>query len=97
MEKADNIIKAYFKDFKGFKANWLVKVTWENMTVGGSKKEKVRLPEYSWLLTVYLVHLSYYIILYHKTIFHLIHISFYIMISSVFLFAENYFSNFPYI
>uniref|UniRef100_A0A8W8MTE0 Uncharacterized protein n=2 Tax=Magallana gigas TaxID=29159 RepID=A0A8W8MTE0_MAGGI len=40
MEKADNIIKAYFKDFKGFKANWLVKVTWENMTVGGSKKEK---------------------------------------------------------
>lgn len=98
MEKADNIIKAYFKDFKGFKANWLVKVTWENMTVGGSKKEKVRLPEYSWLLTVYLVHLSYFIILYYKTIFHLIHISFFhIMISSIFFFAENYFSNFPYI
>lgn len=47
MEKADSIIKTYFKDFKGFKANWLVKVTWENMTVMGIKK-KVRLSEQSW-------------------------------------------------
>lgn len=46
MEKADNIIKTYFKDFKEFKANWLVKVTWENMTVRGNEK-KVRLPEQS--------------------------------------------------
>lgn len=43
MEKADGIIKSYFKDFKGFKANWLVKVTWGNMTVVGIEK-KVRLP-----------------------------------------------------
>lgn len=54
MDKADNIIKASFKDFKGFKANWLVKVTLENMTVRGIKK-KVRLPEHSWLLTVYII------------------------------------------
>lgn len=60
MEKADNIIKAYFKDFKGFKANWLVKVTWENMTVRGIKK-KVRLPEHSGSLTVLLIIKQFFI------------------------------------
>lgn len=39
MEKADGIIKKYFKDFKEFQANWLVKVTWENMTVVGIKNK----------------------------------------------------------
>lgn len=39
MEKADGIIKKYFKDFKEFQANWLVKVTWENMTVVGLKNK----------------------------------------------------------
>lgn len=97
MEKVDNIIKVYFKDFKGFKVNWLVKVIWENMIVGGSKKEKVRLLEYLWLFIVYLVYLFYYIILYYKIIFYLIYILFYIMIFSIFFFVENYFLNFFYI
>lgn len=39
MEKADGIIKKYFKDLKEFQANWLVKVTWENMTVVGIKNK----------------------------------------------------------
>lgn len=41
MEQADNIIETHFKDFGNFKASWLVKVTWENMTVNGMKKEEV--------------------------------------------------------
>lgn len=40
MEQADNIIETHFKDFGNFKASWLVKVTWENMTVNGMKKEE---------------------------------------------------------
>lgn len=75
MEKVDNIIKVYFKDFKGFKVNWLVKVIWENMIVGGIKK-KVRLLEYLWLFIVYLVYLFFFIILYYKIIFYLIYIFF---------------------
>lgn len=37
MEMADSIIKKYFRDFEesNFKASWLVKVTWESMTVDG--------------------------------------------------------------
>lgn len=38
MEKADGIVKKYFKDLKYFKATWLVKVTWENMTLYGHKE-----------------------------------------------------------
>lgn len=41
MEQADNIIKKHFRDFGNFEASWLVKVTWENMTVNGMKKEEV--------------------------------------------------------
>ena len=37
MEKADSIVKKNFKDFKDFQATWLVKVTWENMTLYGHK------------------------------------------------------------
>lgn len=58
LEKADGIIKAYFKDFKNFKANWLVKVTWENMTVVGIEK-KVSLIDLIWLFYSVLEHLSY--------------------------------------
>lgn len=54
MEKVDNIIKVFFKDFKGFKVNWFVKVIWENMIVRGIKK-KVRLLEYLWLFIVYII------------------------------------------
>lgn len=39
MEKADGIVKKYFKDLKYFKATWLVKVTWENMTLYGHKEQ----------------------------------------------------------
>lgn len=39
MEKADGIVKKYFKDLKDFKATWLVKVTWENMTLYGHKEQ----------------------------------------------------------
>ncbi|XP_055997522.1 uncharacterized protein LOC125648181 [Ostrea edulis] len=41
MEKADSIVKKHFRDLRGFKATWLVKVTWENMTLYGNKKQKV--------------------------------------------------------
>uniref|UniRef100_K1QPB6 Alpha-tectorin n=1 Tax=Magallana gigas TaxID=29159 RepID=K1QPB6_MAGGI len=40
MEKADGIVKKYFKDLKYFKATWLVKVTWENMTLYGHKEQR---------------------------------------------------------
>lgn len=39
MEKADGIVKKYFKDLNYFKATWLVKVTWENMTLYGHKEQ----------------------------------------------------------
>lgn len=39
MEKADGIVKKYFKDLKYFKATWLVKVTWENMTLYAHKEQ----------------------------------------------------------
>ena len=42
MEKADSIVKKHFKDFGDFQATWLVKVTWENMTLYGHK-DKVKL------------------------------------------------------
>ena len=41
LELAEVIIKRKFKDFGDFKANWLVKVTWENMTLLGMEKERV--------------------------------------------------------
>ncbi|XP_055997524.1 uncharacterized protein LOC125645548 [Ostrea edulis] len=41
MEKADSIVKNNFRDLKDFKASWLVKVTWENMTLHGYKEKKV--------------------------------------------------------
>ena len=41
LEQAEVIIKGRFKDFGGFRANWLVKVTWENMTISGMEKERV--------------------------------------------------------
>lgn len=41
MEKADSIVKKHFKDFGDFQATWLVKVTWENMTLYGHK-DKVK-------------------------------------------------------
>ena len=41
LEQAEVIIKRRFKDFGGFRANWLVKVTWENMTISGMEKERV--------------------------------------------------------
>nr|XP_022290316.1 uncharacterized protein LOC111101946 isoform X2 [Crassostrea virginica]XP_022290324.1 uncharacterized protein LOC111101946 isoform X2 [Crassostrea virginica] len=40
LELAEVIIKRRFKDFGDFKANWLVKVTWENMTLLGMEKER---------------------------------------------------------
>ncbi|XP_061188887.1 uncharacterized protein LOC133197060 [Saccostrea echinata] len=40
IEKADKIVKKYFKDFKDFEATWLVKVTWENMTLFDHKSQK---------------------------------------------------------
>ena len=43
LEQAEVIIKRRFKDFGGFRANWLVKVTWENMTISGMEKERVSL------------------------------------------------------
>lgn len=39
MEKADGIVKKHFKDMRDFKATWLVKVTWENMTLYGHKDQ----------------------------------------------------------
>lgn len=39
MEMADDIVKKHFKDFKDFKATWLVKVTWENMTLFGQQDQ----------------------------------------------------------
>ena len=41
LEQAEVIIKGRFKDFGDFRANWLVKVTWDNMTISGMEKEKV--------------------------------------------------------
>lgn len=35
MDMADDIIRKHFKDLQDFKATWLVKVTWENMTLFG--------------------------------------------------------------
>ncbi|XP_078333705.1 uncharacterized protein LOC111101935 [Crassostrea virginica] len=40
LEQAEVIIKGRFKDFGDFRANWLVKVTWDNMTISGMEKEK---------------------------------------------------------
>jgi hypothetical protein len=39
MEKADSIISKHFRDLRNFKATWLVKVTWENMTLFGDEKQ----------------------------------------------------------
>ena len=41
LEKAEDIIKNKYKDFGGFKPNWLLKVTWENMTISGMEKDRV--------------------------------------------------------
>ncbi|XP_048727085.2 uncharacterized protein LOC125645542 [Ostrea edulis] len=41
MEKADSIVKNHFRDLRDFKATWLVKVTWENMTLFGNKEQRV--------------------------------------------------------
>ncbi|XP_061189287.1 uncharacterized protein LOC133197327 [Saccostrea echinata] len=41
MEKADGIVKKHFRDLRNFKATWLVKVTWENMTLYGYETKKV--------------------------------------------------------
>ncbi|XP_062601606.1 uncharacterized protein LOC134263292 [Saccostrea cucullata] len=41
MEKADGIVKKHFRDLRNFRASWLVKVTWENMTLYGDKTKKV--------------------------------------------------------
>lgn len=35
MDMADDIVRKHFKDLQDFKATWLVKVTWENMTLFG--------------------------------------------------------------
>lgn len=47
MEKADGIVKKHFKDFGDFKATWLVKVTWENMTLYGHKDQVKQIVFYS--------------------------------------------------
>lgn len=39
MDKADSIVKKYFKDFKEFSATWALKVTWENMTLFADRSE----------------------------------------------------------
>nr|XP_022296650.1 mucin-like protein [Crassostrea virginica] len=41
MDKADSIVKKYFKDFKEFSATWALKVTWENMTLFADRSERV--------------------------------------------------------
>lgn len=41
MRKANTIVRLQFADFPEFEASWIVKVTWENMTVFGDKS-KVR-------------------------------------------------------
>ncbi|XP_055997519.1 uncharacterized protein LOC125645547 isoform X2 [Ostrea edulis] len=41
MDKADSIVKQHFKDLRDFKATWLVKVTWENMTLYGNEEQNV--------------------------------------------------------
>ena len=41
LEPEEVLIKRSFKDFGDFRANWLVKVTWDNMTISGMEKEKV--------------------------------------------------------
>lgn len=35
MDMADDIVRKHFKDLQDFKATWLVKATWENMTLFG--------------------------------------------------------------
>ncbi|XP_062579175.1 uncharacterized protein LOC134241103 [Saccostrea cucullata] len=41
MQKADGIVKKYFKDYKDFKATWLVKVTWQNMSLISNSQQKI--------------------------------------------------------
>lgn len=41
LRKANTIVRLQFADFPEFEASWIVKVTWENMTVFGDKS-KVR-------------------------------------------------------
>ncbi|XP_061182283.1 mucin-like protein [Saccostrea echinata] len=39
--KANEIVRHQFGDFPDFEATWLVKVTWENMTLFGDKSQRV--------------------------------------------------------
>lgn len=39
LEKADTIVKKYFKDFKDFSTTWTLKVTWENMTLFADRSQ----------------------------------------------------------
>uniref|UniRef100_A0A8W8NAK6 Uncharacterized protein n=1 Tax=Magallana gigas TaxID=29159 RepID=A0A8W8NAK6_MAGGI len=41
LRKANTIVRVQFADFPEFEASWIVKVTWENMTVFGDKSKTV--------------------------------------------------------
>ena len=43
LEKANKIVRLHFGDFPEFETSWLVKATWENMTLFGDKTKVILL------------------------------------------------------